>query len=134
MQYHTNSIGPDADAFKRGMAKAIALVEESGTKQMIFLTHTLQNLDGVPKDVLGDDFVKALAKDRVIAIDELRIHLETERTKAPVAKAVVFAPFVSSELLAEVLKDYRTAELVYIPWTIEERDEYRASHPDSKQI
>jgi len=133
--YHTHSIGPDANAFRPAFAKAVAEASHSGLNEMIFLVHTLHMLQGgVFEEVLGERFTAGLAKNKVAAVQGVRIHLETERVKSAVARAVVFAPFVSEKLLAKALGDFRAADLVYVPWAESERDGYLVANPASAQI
>lgn len=135
MQYHTHSMGPDAAAFRRAFAKAIAEASATGLNELIFLVHSLQMLEGgVFEEVLGEKFVAAFAKNKVAAAQGVRLHLETERVKSAADTAVVFAPFVSEKLLAKAIGDYRTKGLVYVPWADSERDAYLARYPNSTQI
>ncbi|MBS0412187.1 MAG: hypothetical protein JSR86_19860 [Proteobacteria bacterium] len=135
MQYHTDSSGPDAAAFRRAFARAIAEASATGVDEVIFLVHSLQMLEGgVFEEVLGEKFVAAFAKNKVAAAQGVRLHLETERVTSAANAAVVFAPFVSAKLLAKAMGDYRTKGLVYVPWAESERDAYAAAYPNSTQI
>lgn len=135
MQYHTNSIGPDAAAFQLALVKAVSEAQRSGLKEMILLVHTLKMLQGgVFEIVLGKKFVAKFAENKVAMIDGVRIHLETEKIRSAAGRAVVFAPFVAGKLLAKALTDYRTEDLIYVPWAAVERAEYLASYPASVQI
>jgi hypothetical protein len=135
MQYHTHSMGPDAAAFQRAFAKAVAEASSTGVKELIFLVHSLQMLEGgVFEEVLGEKFVAAFAKNKVAAAEGVRLHLETERVRSAANAAVVFAPFVSEKLLAKAVGDYRTRGLVYVPWAETERDGYIARYPTSVAI
>lgn len=135
MQYHTNSTGPDVTAFRNALAKAVSLATSSGVNEIIFLVHTLQMLEGsVFEEVLGERFVAAFAKNKVGAVSGVRTHLETEKIQSACDRAVMFAPFVSSKLLAKVIGDYRSADVVYVPWAPEELAAYTADHPTSVLI
>ena len=135
MQYHTHSMGPDANAFRRAFAKAIAEASASGLNELIFLVHSLHMLEGgVFEEVLGEKFVAAFAKNQVAAAQGLRLHLETERVRSAANTAVVFAPFVSQKLLAKAIADHRTRGLVYVPWADVERDAYLARYPTSEAV
>ena len=135
MQFHTHSMGPDAAAFRRAFAKAIAEASATGLNELIFLVHSLHMLEGgVFEEVLGEKFVAAFAKNKVAAAQGVRMHLETERVRSAAGAAVVFAPFVSEKLLAKAIGDYRTKGLVYVPWAETERDAYLARCPGSIQI
>jgi pyrroloquinoline quinone (PQQ) biosynthesis protein C len=50
------------------------------------------------------------------------------------ARAVVFAPFVSEKQLVKALGDHCTTELVYGRWAESEWDRYPACNPASVQI
>lgn len=135
MQYHTDSAGPDAAAFRVGFVKAIAVASRARLNEVIFLVHTLQMLQGgVFEEVLGQRFVGALAKNKVAGVEGVRVHLETERLRSAVDAAVVFAPFVSEKLLMKALADRRAVDLIYVPWAQEERLVYLERFPNSVQV
>jgi len=135
MQFHTDSAGPDAAAFRSGFDRAIAEAVRTGLNEIILLVHTLQMFQGgVFEEVLGQRFVDALVKNKVTGVGGVRVHLETERMKSQAIAAVVFAPFIAEKLLARTLADHRTAALIYVPWAPEERSSYIQRYPASVQI
>lgn len=80
---------------------------------MVFLVHTIKMLKkGVFESVLGKKRVAAFAKHRFLAINGVTVHLETEQIRSGHDRAVIFAPFVSSKLLAKALSDPRAADVV----------------------
>lgn len=134
MNYHTNTHGPSEAGFKVGFLKAISLAESNGTNQVLLLTHSLQNLNGVISSVLGKDDVKAFEKNRIAQSGSVTIYLETERINSIFSKGAIFAPFVSHTLLAKATGDYRATDVVYIPWAEEELQSYVKTNPISNQL
>jgi hypothetical protein len=133
MQYHTNTHGPSQAGFKAGFLKAISEAS-NGTKEVLLLTHTLQNLQGVITSVLGDSEVKAFEKLRVVNVGNVKIYLETERIHSAFSKGVIFAPFVSLKLLEVAAGDCRATDVVFVPWTASELQTYVQSTPASVQL
>jgi hypothetical protein len=135
MQYHTDSMGPDANAFRNAFAKAITTALKSDVNQMILLVHTLKMLKGgVCEEVLGERFVTTLAKNKVVSVQGVKVHVETDRVRSAAGAAVVFAPFVSGKLLSEAITDHRTRDLIYVPWAEQERTDYLCQYPKSVVI
>jgi hypothetical protein len=134
MIYHTNTHGPSEDGFKAGFAKAITEATTNGTNQVLLLTHGLQNLQGVITSVLGEAAVKAFEKTRVAKAGAVTVYLETERIKSVFSKGVIFAPFVSSKLLAVATSDYRATDVVYVPWAESELQSHVQNNPASIQL
>ncbi len=134
MNYHTNTHGPNEPGFKAGFNKAISEATANGTNQVLLLTHGLQNLQGVITSVLGEAAVKNFEKTRLATAGAVTIYLETERIKSVFSKGVIFAPFVSSKLLAVALADYRATDIVYVPWAVSELQSYVLNNPASVQL
>ena len=134
MQYHTNTHGPSEPGFKAGFIKAISEATANGTNQVLLLTHGLQNLQGVISSVLGEASVKTFEKTRVATNGKVTIYLETERIKSVFSKGVIFAPFVSSKLLAVAAADYRATDIFYVPWAESELQSYVQNNPASVQL
>ncbi|ROH86284.1 hypothetical protein ED236_07560 [Pseudomethylobacillus aquaticus] len=134
MQYHTNTHGPSEPGFKAGFIKAISEATANGTNQVLLLTDGLQNLQGVISSVLGKAAVKTFEKTREATTGSVTIYLETERIKSIFSKGVIFAPFVSSNLLAVATADYRATDIVYLPWAESELQSYVQNNPASVQL
>jgi len=134
MQYHTNTYGPDETGFTNGLQKALAEAHSSGTNELLILTHTLSNLEGVMLSVLGEPFMKSFKKNRVASAGDTKVYLETEKIKSSFSKGVIFAPFVSLKLLEKATLDYRASDVVYVPWAEPELNDYIQSTPTSIQI
>jgi len=134
MLYHTNTHGPSEAGFRAGIMKAISEAMANGTNSVLLTTHTLENLKGVMTSVLGEDAVKAFAKAKIATVENVTIHLETERIRSSFSNGVVFAPFVSPTLLAKALADPRATDSVYVPWAEAELQAYMEAHPTSNVV
>lgn len=134
MKYHTNTTGPDEQAFKTGFGKVLALASSCNPASMLLLTHTLGNLDGLFHDVLGEGFVKELKEKKVVGFNGVKIFLETERINSQFTQGPIFAPYVSPKFLGRALNDARGLDLIYLPWTKEELDSYIAQCPNSRLL
>jgi len=134
MRYHTNTHGPSEAGFKAGFLKAISEASANGTKEVLLLTHGLQNLQGVITSVLGESAVKDFEKTRVTNAGDVKIYLETERIRSAFSKGVIFAPFVSLTLLAVAAGDFRATDVVFVPWAESELQSYVQTSPSSVQL
>ncbi|MAO13824.1 MULTISPECIES: hypothetical protein [unclassified Marinobacter] len=134
MPYHTNTTGPDDNGFIDALKKALSLAIKDGTNEVLISTHTLDNLEGVISNVLGENFVKSFKKNRKTSVEGVTIFLETERTKSAFKKGPILGPFVSLKLLNKLMSDYRATDIVYVPWAPKERDQFLQENPGSVQI
>ena len=132
--YHTGTTGPSEEGFVKGLQQAVKLAKSNGTNQVLLTVHTLSNLDGIIRAVLGEKVFKSFVKERILLAEGIAIYLETERTKSVFAHGVVLAPFVSTELLTMLQSDYRATDIVYVPWTREELEAHETNHIESVAI
>ena len=131
MPYHTKSSGADVPAFEKAIATAFQLAEQLET-ELIYRVPTLSNLESdAAVEVLGEELIKVLAKHRTAQIGNITVQVETKRQKRSNAKAVVFALYLSLDDLASVKADHRIQEIVFVPWSDVECDQYEADNPDS---
>jgi len=135
MKYHTNTHGPNKAAYAAGLVAAVTAASGNGTNQVLLLGHTFKMIEGgVIEDVLGQARVKNLSKSRQMKIDDATVYLETEKTRSAFSRGVIFVPFVSSALLNKAIADHRATDIVYVPWTDEERQQYLERHSDSVEV
>lgn len=134
MIYHTNTTGPSAEGFIRAFGRAMQLAKADGTNQVLVSVHTLANLEGIIADTLGEQFVKRFKKNHMIQMEDVAVHLETERIRSRFRHGVALAPFVSTRLLIEIIEDPRVTAVIYIPWSPEELSTFKQSYQDSVQI
>jgi hypothetical protein len=116
------------------MLKAVELAKSNGTKQVLLSVHTLSNLSGIIQTTLGAPVLKRFTKERLAQIDDVTVHLETERIKSAFVRGVIFTPFISTKRLAELQNDYRATDIVYVPWAPKELESYKTNHKGSVQI
>jgi hypothetical protein len=132
MLYHSNSTGPDVQAFKDAFKKCHQLALVSN-KEMKITVHTKNQLEGnVIEDALGKDFVKALL-NKSVPIQGVTIHLETERKQINTSM-VVLAPHISFKYLEKIIENNTKSDIVYLPWAEEELKEYLKKYSVSTSI
>ena len=134
MLFHTNTTGPDAKGFLKGFVKALEKAKANESKQVLFKVHQLANLEGVVEETLGKEFAKSFSKNRVALYDDVHVFLETERIRSNFRSGVGFVPFGSTKLLEATISDFRSSDVVYVPWAQSEFEAYLQSHPDSEAI
>lgn len=139
MKYHVNSYGGDTNAFNKGLSGALQLALRSTKKSLLIRIGQLSNSSGIMSSVLGEQFVKKLIKDKRIDTTingiSISIFLEGDQTKrSGFASGVVFCPWATNTTLNTVIKDHRATDVVYVPWTESERDNYITSNPDSTEL
>ena len=132
--YHTGTTGPSAEGFGKGLQQAVKLAKSNGTNQVLLTVHTLSNLKGIIRTVLGEKVFKLLSDKRLLNVEGAMVHLETERIRSAFRHGVIFAPFISPKRLAELQKDHRATDIVYVPWAPEELNSHRATHAESVEI
>ena len=132
--YHTGTTGPSAEGFGRGLQQAVKLAKSNGTNQVLLTVHTLSNLEGIIRTVLGERVFSLFSDKRLLNVDGAMVHLETDRIRSSFQHGVFFAPFVSPKRLAKLQKDHRATDIVYVPWAPDELNSYRATHGESVEI
>ena len=134
MIYHTRSQGVDIEAFKRGLSKAIDLAK-SNDVDLIYSVPTLNQIKSdAAIEVLGGPDVQTLFTKRKIELPDLNIHVETKRNKSTISQAVFFALYLSVTDLKNLLTDHRALDVVFVPWSEIECNEFEAEHPNSVPI
>ena len=132
--YHTGTTGPSTEGFGKGLQQAVNLAKSNGTNQVLLTVHTLTNINGIIRTILGEELFRLFSDQRLLNVEGATVHLETERIRSAFQHGVFFAPFVSLERLAALQKDYRATDIVYVPWALEELSAYRAAHGESVEI
>lgn len=134
MPFHTVSSGVDAKAFGRALVAAANEASAAGI-DVIFLLPTLQNVDSdAIVEVLGKSRVAAFKKQREMTVNNVKFHLETSLTKRAAGPAIVLAIYLSLDKLGKAIKDHRTKDWVYLPWSQPELAEYVATYPASVAV
>ncbi|OYW45909.1 MAG: hypothetical protein B7Z33_08910 [Sphingomonadales bacterium 12-68-11] len=102
---------------------------------MIYLTPSLNALDSDSAvNIVGAQALKALKASGRASWNGVTVILETKRKRQARGPAIVFAPYASLEMLANVEADHRTADFVFVPWAAVELRDYSSAHPNSQVI
>lgn len=132
MLYHSNSHGADPKVLRSAFIKCLKFALAS-TKEMKICIHTKNQLKRhVIKEAMGEKFIKTLLKGNISEMG-VTILLETQR-QVNNTQMVVLAPHISSQYLEEVIAQNGNADVVYLPWTEEELNNYLNKHPNSIAI
>jgi|TARA_Y100001949_G_C15897090_1_gene290863 hypothetical protein len=134
MPFHAVSSGVDAEAFKRALVTAVNEASAAGI-DVIFLVPTLHNVDSdAIVEVFGKQRVDAFKRQREMTVNDVKFHLETSLTKRARGPAIVLGIYLSLDKLGKAIKDHRTKDWVYLPWSEPELASYVIGHPASVAI
>lgn len=132
MLYHSNSTGPDPNAFKIALKKSLNIALASTKAMKICVQMKSQLRGGTIEEAMGEDFVKDLIKQDISALG-VTIKLETEKMTNN-TQMIILAPHVNQNYLDKLILKNGDAPVVYIPWTKEELNQYLAKYPNSTPI
>ena len=129
MFFHTTRPGPWIDDFQTALAKAIMLAQENGTNEVAIAVHQKGNLAGVIEESIGEAAVKELLKPAGhLDFEGVRIFVITEKIRSGFRHGVIVAAHVSTKLMDKLITDYRTTDVVYVPWQPDELSAYIQKH------
>ena len=123
MLYHTKSSTPSIEQFQKGYAKSIATAIENDSNEIAILVQDVGALDGIISDAIGG-IASKLRKAGVIDIADIKVFLETEKDISAFKSGVVVASYVTPDLLNKVLSDPRAIDVIYIPSSKNELEQY----------
>ena len=125
MLYHTTYPGKPVDDFKTAVAKAISIAIQNHSNEVAIAIHSKTNLDGVISDAIGEDTIKVFQKPGgTINIEKVTIFLITEKICSDFKSGVLIALHTNTKYLAKLLSDTRATDLIYIPFLLEELNDY----------
>jgi hypothetical protein len=135
MKFYTNSFGSDENAVEAGLKQLIQLGKE--TLQAGIAVHQEANLE--PGTALAralDPQPYAVFRARgAVTFNNVKMFKMTERNNATeFRKGPILALHVSSKRLKQLMEDPRMTDIVYIPWSEEERDGFKKNNPDAREI
>lgn len=135
MNYHATKPGPFPDALDQAVKHCAALAVNHGSNSFLVATHTLNQLESsVIEEVLTKPLVKELRKEKVADLDGFKIFLMTERISATeFSGGPALAPHISTDYLEDVMALNYVTDIVYVPWTPDELDNYVSTY-DSKPL
>lgn len=92
------------------------------------------NLDGVIRDVFGEDVIRVLDRDNKLDLKGITIHLLTEKIQLRKLDGPVLAAFANPEKLTRIIACSGVTDIVFVPWGAAEYAAYVAAHPSSREI
>ena len=132
MLYHTKSSTPSIEQFQKGYAKSIATAIENDSNEIAILVQDVGALDGIISDAIGG-IASKLRKAGVIDIADIKVFLETEKDISAFKSGVVVASYVTPDLLNKVLSDPRAIDVIFIPSSKNELEQYLKNN-DSTEL
>lgn len=90
--------------------------------QTAIVVPQMSNLDGVISDYLGDEAVRCLTKNKVIKLNPQEILLFTKRNPPLMFKGPILVAFATIPQVKAVIKTCPNADIVYVPWQVDEKD------------
>jgi hypothetical protein len=123
-RFHTNSAGPDEAALRSAFAQCSALREKRGCAAMALAVSGKNNLDGVVRDVFGDDVIRVLDRDNRLDLKGITIQLLTERIQVRKLEGPVVVAYVSPAKLDKVVSCSGVTDIVFVPWTRDDLEAY----------
>jgi hypothetical protein len=122
--FHTDSFGASQNALGAAFHKLLELGAVTG--QAAVAVHQLSNLTGIINEVLSPAQIAALAgSHRRVTLNGVTVFLVTERQEPEgFTRGPLLAVHVDSAFLAKLQVKPRYTDLVYVPWTEQERAVY----------
>jgi hypothetical protein len=133
--YYTDSHGPDTPALAKAYAKLLELAKASHLRQAGIANPGKRNfVNGIWKEVLDAQTMKHLANGRA-TIGGCTVFLLTERIDPQdFARGPILAAHITSKYLAELLKNWKATDIIYVPWTPEELNDFLANNPSATPL
>ncbi len=117
MIYYTNSFGPDIAALKAAFKKCGEIIQECKHTEMALLVPQKSNLDGIIRDLLGDDVTRILHKSNMCDLDGLSLRLFTKRNMPNFFDGPIVAAYVADREIMDLIKLCPKSSIIYVPWT-----------------
>jgi hypothetical protein len=131
--YYIDSYGSGTDLLVRGIVKTVSLAKSSKAPQAAVAAHDRRQISGsnIWEDAVGKAATKSLAAGKVI-INGCTLHLLTERIDpGDFIRGPILAAAISTKFLEKVIKNRKATDVVFVPWTPEELEEFKRNHPDA---
>lgn len=101
---------------------------------MALAVHAKNNLDGVVQSVFGESVVRALDRDNKSELKGITTHLLTEKIQMRKLEGPVIAAFVDAHKLDGIVSSLGVTDIVYVPCTPDDLNDYMAANPSSEEI
>lgn len=129
--YYIDAYGSDTQLLVRGFAQTLSLAKSSKLRQAAVAVHTKDQVShsDMWEEAIGKIPTKNLAKGE-IKIEGCTFYLLTERIDPTgFIRGPILAAAISTRLLNRVLKNRRATDIVFVPWTAEELEEFKHDNP-----
>lgn len=121
MHYYTD---PGGNAIERAFKKSGELMQAENSLEISLVVPQLSNLQGIISDVIGEDVVKLLTKHKEFVLNPQKIKLYTKRHPPRYLKGPLLVAFTPYKQLQSVVLSNPGASIIYVPWTIAEKDSF----------
>lgn len=132
--YYIDSYGSDTELLVRGIHKPINLAKSSGLSQAAVAAHDKRQVSGsnIWEEAIGKAATKNLGAGKTIIINGCTMHLLTERID-PInfIRGPILAAALGIDFLEKVIENRKATDIVFVPWTPEELEEFKQNHPDA---
>ena len=131
--YYIDSYGSDTELLVRGIAQTLRLAKSSQLTQAAVAAHDKRQVSGsnIWEEAIGKAATKSLGAGKII-INGCTMHLLTERIDpANFTRGPVLAAAIGTKFLEKVIKNRKATDVVFVPWTPEELEEFKENHPDA---
>jgi|SRR5689334_5333188 len=131
--YYIGAYGSDTELLVRGITKTLNLAKYSKLSQAAVAAHDKKQVSGsnIWEEAIGKAATKSLGAGKVI-INGCTFHLITERIDPPhFIRGPILAAAIATSFLEKVIKNRRTTDINFVPWTPEELEEFKRNHPDA---
>ena len=131
--YYINSFGSDTDLLVRGLAQTLTLAKASKHRQAAVASHTRRQLarSNICAEAIGNVARKNLGNGE-LSIEGCTLYLLTPRIDPPgFIQGPILAYASIPKFLQQILYHPRATDVVYVPWTPQERNDFRRYHPNA---
>lgn len=119
-----NNYGASEDNFIKALEKTIE-ISEMNNQSVSFVIPTIQNLNGVVSNVLGESNIKSFIKGKKIKINNTDFYLITEKSLRTIKTPIVLCIYTNSSIL-EKLNDFSVISCeIILPWIDADIDFYK---------
>ena len=118
----------DDSAISKAFKKCGELMQSGKYLETALVVPQLGNLDGLISDCIGDVATKTLQKYKKFNLNPGAIRLFTRRQPPRFFKGPLLVAFTPIDQLKAIIKDNQGADIVFVPWAINEKDFFVKEH------
>jgi hypothetical protein len=132
--YYIDSYGSDTELLVRGIVKTVSLAKSSKLSRAAVAAHDKKQVSGsnIWEEAIGKAATKSLGTAGKAIINDCTFHLITERIDpADFIRGPILAAAIATKFLERVIKNRKATDIVFVPWTPEELEEFKRNHPEA---